>query len=146
MGKKKENWFSDGLRFSCRRCGCCCTGEPGYVYVGKGEVSGMAKFLGVDDAEFVRRFTRSVKDRTSLTEEEDGGCVFWRDDGCSVYPVRPRQCRTFPFWLLNVARPDLWERTAVECPGINSGKLFTEGEIVEIMESMMSAAGRRSRR
>src|SRR5438105_3224904 len=28
-----EPWYQDGLRFSCTRCGHCCTGEPGFVWV-----------------------------------------------------------------------------------------------------------------
>ena len=26
-------WYRDGLRFTCTRCGNCCTGAPGYVWV-----------------------------------------------------------------------------------------------------------------
>ena len=28
-----EPWYRDGLRFECTRCGHCCTGAPGYVWV-----------------------------------------------------------------------------------------------------------------
>ena len=26
-----DPWYNDGLRFTCTRCGHCCTGEPGFV-------------------------------------------------------------------------------------------------------------------
>jgi Fe-S-cluster containining protein len=31
------SWFKDGLRFECQRCGRCCRGEPGVVWVNKQE-------------------------------------------------------------------------------------------------------------
>ena len=30
---RAEPWYRDGLRFACTRCGACCTGAPGYVWV-----------------------------------------------------------------------------------------------------------------
>ncbi len=41
-----EPWFEDGLRFRCTRCGNCCTGAPGYVWVNDEELSAIADFRG----------------------------------------------------------------------------------------------------
>src|SRR5437762_2532036 len=41
-----EPWYRDGLRFRCTRCGHCCTGAPGYVWVTPEELQALADFLG----------------------------------------------------------------------------------------------------
>ncbi len=86
--------------FRCRRCGNCCRWE-GYVHVLPGEIDAAAFFLGMAPEEFIRRFTRLTEDRRglSLTEREDGACVFFLDGnpaGCRIHPVKPQQCRDFP--------------------------------------------------
>ena len=48
---------------------------------------------------------------------------------CQAYAVRPRQCRTWPFWDSNVESPASWERTCHACPGSGQGKLCQLAEI-----------------
>jgi hypothetical protein len=117
-------WYEAGLAFACTRCGNCCTGEPGSVRVSEAEAEALAAFLGVDLADFHERFTRRLEDgATSLTETADHACVFWNaTDGCTVYSVRPRQCRTWPFWLRNVSSPAHWAAAGRGCPGIGRGE------------------------
>ena len=49
-----------------------------------------------------------------------------------IYPVRPGQCRTWPFWSENLASPNAWNKTAQKCPGINRGKLYSYEQIQKI--------------
>ena len=116
-------WYEDGLRFECSRCGNCCHGAPGVVWVDAGEVEALARRLDLDEAEFRRRYTyRLSEGGRSLTEAEDYACVFYDDQhGCTVYEDRPRQCRTWPFWSNNLASPATWEIEARDCPGMNQG-------------------------
>jgi len=118
-----SSWYANGLRFACTRCGNCCTGAPGAVRVGDEEVAGLARHLALPEAAFRARFTRALEDgATSLAERENGDCVFWeRSAGCTVYPVRPTQCRTWPFWRRNLASPAHWVAAARGCPGIGQG-------------------------
>src|SRR4051812_23990582 len=94
-----EPWYQDGLHFTCTRCGNCCTGAPGYVWVDENELAALADHVGQPVEEFRALYTRRVGRRDSLRERSNGDCVFWdRSRGCTVYPVRPAQCRTWPFW------------------------------------------------
>jgi len=34
--------------------------------------------------------------------------VFLKDKQCTVYPVRPAQCRTFPWWKENLSSKEAW--------------------------------------
>ena len=121
-------WYREGLSFSCTRCGDCCTGAPGYVWVEPTEIDALAKHLGLSVDNFGERYLRKVGRRYSLIEKSGGDCVFF-DKGCSVYPARPTQCRTFPFWRSNLKSERAWDELADECPGIGQGKLFPVEEI-----------------
>ncbi len=123
-------WYRDGLRFACTRCGKCCTGEPGFVWVTQSELTALAEFLEQPIEQVRARWTRRVGQRISLRERPNGDCVFWdREAGCTVYPARPTQCRTWPFWSTTAGTPDDWEYTCQICPGAGHGELVAADEI-----------------
>lgn len=126
------NWYSDGLRFACNRCGRCCTGGPGTVLVDDSEIFRLAELGGFTESRFRKDYTRALDDgRVVLREREDGACVFYDSrQGCTVYEARPRQCTTYPFWQKNLASPSTWATEADACPGIGQGELQSK-EVIE---------------
>jgi len=128
-----KRWYHpDGVRFSCREgCAFCCRGEPGVVNVDKDERARIATHLGLEEDEFRRRYCRRVGlGARSLIEHPNGDCVFITpEDLCAIYAVRPRQCRTYPFWRNILASRETWEREGRECPGIGQGRLHTPEDI-----------------
>jgi uncharacterized protein len=127
-----DPWYENGLQFSCTQCGKCCTGEAGYVWVNNAEIEAIADHLGEPVEQFRDRHTRPVGVRRSLREKPNGDCVFYdRAAGCTVYPARPRQCRTWPFWASNVKTPDAWQHTCEICPGSGQGDLISAEEITQ---------------
>jgi Fe-S-cluster containining protein len=123
-------WYRDGLAFRCTRCGHCCTGAPGYVWVSREEIETLASFRGEDVGAFSAKFVRRVHNRYSLIEKPGGDCVFWdQDAGCTVYSARPVQCRTWPFWPENVETPEAWEQVCQVCPGSGHGRVHSVEEI-----------------
>jgi Fe-S-cluster containining protein len=91
--------MADPATFRCQRCGACCR-VPGYVALAPGEPEAIAAFLGLDIYAFTARYTALTFNRRdlSLVEGEDGRCVFLQDDNaCRIQPVKPAQCRGFPF-------------------------------------------------
>ncbi|UCE58752.1 MAG: YkgJ family cysteine cluster protein [Phycisphaerales bacterium] len=129
----KEKWYAEGLKFTCTLCGNCCSGDPGYVWATKEEIRRIAKFLGRTDGWLGKEHLRRVGLRYSLTEIPDGDCIFLARDGdhprCSIYPVRPLQCRTWPFWSEMLASEANWTHAGKKCPGINVGKHHSLDEI-----------------
>jgi Fe-S-cluster containining protein len=125
-----QPWYKDGLRFTCTRCGHCCTGEPGFVWVTDEDLAAIATHRGEALDEVRSLYTRSTPRGRTLREQGNGDCVFYdRHQGCTVYPARPPQCRTWPFWESNVASPEAWERTRAVCPGSGRGELIPVEEI-----------------
>lgn len=128
-------YWSDGLRFTCQACGKCCCGEPGIVYFSPEEFDKLATFLekrdGITRDVLIREYMRPYRDAyTARDDFDEGRCVFFeKGKGCTVYELRPSQCRDFPFWRSILQTPGAWEETAETCPGIGKGKLWTAEEI-----------------
>ena len=128
-------WWEKGLRFSCLGCGRCCRGEPGAIFITPVEESAIACFLGISTEIFGKRYKTSRWKAPSLKEKKNGECIFYQAEnaGCSVYPVRPLQCRLFPFWPVLLSSEEEWEKAAEDCPGMNSGRLYPAPEIAELL-------------
>jgi Fe-S-cluster containining protein len=96
-------------------------------------MAAIAGFLGVSVQELAKGHCRRVWLRVSLKEHSNGDCVFLTDEGCRVYPVRPSQCRTFPFWKANLRSERAWDAAKGRCPGMGCGRLYSREEIEQIM-------------
>jgi len=138
----RSKWYRGGLRFECTGCGACCTGEPGYVWVTREDIRRIAEFLGRDDGWLPGHILRRVGLRYSLTERPNGDCVFLQPRsegrrGCAIYPVRPLQCRTWPFWTVNLTSAAAWAEAATRCPGMNNGPTY-DFEAIETLRRKKS--------
>lgn len=131
MSSAEDPWFRDGLRFECTRCGACCTGAPGYVWVNSEEIAQIAEFRRESLERVAAQFVRQVGVALSLVEQPNGDCVFYDREqrACTIYPVRPRQCRTWPFWESNLRTTQTWDETCRICPGAGRGELIPSDEI-----------------
>lgn len=100
----------------------------------------LADFLNTPLANVRKQFIRRIGLKFSIKEHPTTkDCVFLcpagKDKrGCAIYPVRPLQCRTWPFWKENLRSPDHWLAASERCPGINRGRLYTKDEILNILE------------
>lgn len=65
------------------------------------------------------------------------GCPLLRDDGgCSVHPVKPHQCRSWPFWDEMLDDAARWQQARSFCPGLDAdeGRLYGRSEILAIRD------------
>lgn len=112
-----------GLRFECQAgCTNCCT-QKGFVYLTEADLTRIAKFLGMSAADFERRYVYRTTRQLRLRVPRQVQCHFLLDGGCSIHPVKPAQCRIFPFWPELVDDKREWRKTAAWCPGIGKGEL-----------------------
>lgn len=129
-------WYQDGLCFECTLCGNCCTGAPGVVWVDDDDIRLIAEHTGRGEGEIRVMHTRPYGGRISLQEFANGDCTFFDPASrrCTIYSVRPRQCRSWPFWASNVSSPAAWEQVKVDCPGAGRGERVS-GDTIESMVS-----------
>jgi Fe-S-cluster containining protein len=130
-----SGWYADGLRFRCTRCGNCCTGSPGYVWIGPRDEKAIAAHLDVSVRKFRKTYTRLVGHLTALVDKPGGECVFLTEEKrCAIHEVKPRQCLSYPFWgRIMVSRED-WEEATANCPGVGQGPLFGSEALEVILD------------
>jgi Fe-S-cluster containining protein len=141
MSDEGERWYSAGLRFSCTGCGRCCSGTGSYVWVSREEICRLAERFGLGLDAFGRRFVRRVGTRYALVDGAHGDCVFLVGRSCSVYEDRPSQCRAFPWWPVNLASPEAWERAALACEGIRDDAPVVARDVIDRCVDVARAAG-----
>lgn len=105
--------FSKGYDYAldysrCESCpGTCCNIKGGgCVWITDEEILQVSQFLG-HSPELIQK-----KQGWSLLVHPKKGCHYLKNGKCSIYPVRPSQCRNFPFWS------HLKTKDIRHCPGI----------------------------
>ena len=136
--KEKSSWYIAGLHFECGECGCCCSGpDEGYIWITKPEIELLVKYLNMPAKQVHKKYLKRIGLHTTIAEKpKSKDCVFLKSDNgkktCSIYPVRPNQCRTWPFWSTNLLNSNNWNMAAMKCAGINRGSFYTFEQIEKI--------------
>jgi len=130
---ERSYFFDDGIRFSCKRCGNCCTVDSGTVYVSSDEVSIISNFLGLNESVLIEKYLITYKDSYSIKEKNNFDCIFYKS-GCLINDVKPNQCRSYPFWRKSMSSYEKWKKHSKFCPGIGFGRMFSKDEILDILE------------
>lgn len=107
------------------------------VIMTRAELRAIARHLGLEVAAFRARYgVVEDADGDLMIEAANGkGCPLLDPaKGCSVHPVKPSQCRTWPFWQEMLDDRDEWEAGKRYCPGMDaaSGRRYTRDEILAI--------------
>ena len=134
LNKRREStWLASvqSLPFECTECGNCCRTE-GNVYLSPEELRAASAYKDMKPAEFVEKYAiKTIDDISSKGDEEEDDHLPWvlvkdteTDEGptcvfldpithhCSIYPVRPIQCSTYPFWPKILASEGHWNDEA----------------------------------
>ena len=132
-----------GLCFECTQCGSCCAfrGQYAHVYVDREETERLARLLDMPLSRFKKRYTFVDEYGWRQLRTKGERCVFQDPDteACTVYPARPTQCRTFPFWREFVQDGRWRDEVRGLCEGVGRGRLYSieeaEVQMVEMEES-----------
>ena len=129
---ESKPWYAKGLRFECSQCGNCCKNHGAYTYVNlsPADTRRIAAHLGLSRTDFLREHCELEPGFFPHLRNDGEACRFLTAEGrCRIYPVRPVQCATWPFWRENLER-ETWDgpvRTC--CPGIGQGPTHSAEEI-----------------
>lgn len=130
--------YPDDIRFSCNRCGLCCGDtdkKTRHILLLRSEGEKIAKETGLPTSEFLTAIDDKQTFCYEMKKSKSGKCNFLKDNGCSIYSLRPLICRFYPFQL--TFDPDKEKHVfnfTKECPSINQGKLFTKKEFEFLFE------------
>ncbi len=117
----KPWWEKEPLRFECQAdCFRCCQ-KPGLVYFDAEDIRAVAKVLHTRPSEFKAAWLTRDHGYWVLEVEEGRPCPFLDEKGCSIHEVKPKQCRTYPFWRENLDSRNTWNLAGGFCPGIDQG-------------------------
>ncbi|MFT5732000.1 MAG: Fe-S-cluster containining protein [Planctomycetota bacterium] len=126
-----DRWYEAGLPFDCTACGNCCksNGDYAHVYLREEEVGAIADYLNLDPVLFLRE-QLVVEDGWISLQADLPQCQFLTAEGrCGIYPVRPIQCRTWPFWEINL-KEETWRGDVNKiCPGSRDSDTEARGEL-----------------
>lgn len=122
------------LRFECTGCGNCCTGNPRdyWVEVSDREQRRIADYLGIS-LRWLRRRYLVREDEGDGLSMRGNACVFLDGKRCRIYPARPTQCRTYPYWPELLGSRAAWQAEAKRCEGIGRGKPLSENRVIKIL-------------
>ena len=127
-------WSQDSadLRFKCTGCGRCCLND-GEVWMDGGEFNEVADFMNISLATLMDDYTDMIsggwakmKNYVSPITNQDK-CIFLAEDNkeCTIYSVRPNQCRTYPWWPRLLFNDSNWKEEACVPDDTKDGKKWS---------------------
>ena len=124
--------------FKCKQCGECCRGYGG-AYVLSEDITAISEYLKVDEKTFVERYCRMSGNRPLLAQGENGFCVFFKEDLCTIHPVKPKMCKAWPFIEAVLKDAANWHIMAGFCPGMRSN--VPDNIIQKVVSKVISDRG-----
>jgi len=112
-----SNLKSDDI-FKCQECGDCCKGYGG-TFITEKEIETIAAYIHTDPDTFVENYCQISGGKRILAQVGDMYCIFW-DGLCTIHPVKPRMCKTWPFIESILVDTSNWYIMASLCPGIRT--------------------------
>jgi len=126
-GDKPNGW--NKLCSSCHAKTCCSDHLP--PFVSNDEFKKIQEFTGSDDFVTLREINNELK-YIMKTKRNSDECIFFDSEkGCSIYQIRPFDCKIFPFDIYKINGEYTW---IVYACNPNSNWKWTES-ILESFES-----------
>ena len=93
----------------CTQCANCCKITD--VGITDRDVEKLVKFIGVTKEEFIRDSTARDESDQLILKRSEAGCVFLKDNLCTVYEARPQNCANFPHLVRGAGSIDsrMWQ-------------------------------------
>ena len=129
------------------------------IYLTHADIENIRRERGLDPSDFVDTLyrydgksvhvddsgKRIILDFPVMKSKKDTTCVFY-DNGCTIYSLRPKACRLFPFRVdeKTNAQGDITLDISCNqsCPGIGKGKIADKKELERLVYGAVSAEKR----
>ncbi|MFH1075420.1 MAG: YkgJ family cysteine cluster protein [Pseudomonadota bacterium] len=111
--------------FECQNCGTCCKGYGG-IFVKDKEVDAISSYLGIHKKTFLAWCCDPAgNNKLMLRTAENGSCILW-DKVCTIHPVKPVLCRTWPYLKAVLQDPNNLDVIKNACPGLAKGTTYDQ--------------------
>jgi len=131
-----EPFWSNGLSFGCTGCGKCCQND-GEAWLDTDEFVDLVDFLQLSQEEVLDKYIDKImggwvrlqnKVSSLIDASVADSCIMLQEDGktCSIYSVRPAQCRTYPYWPRLLYNESNWLSEAVLPTGTAASSALPE--------------------
>jgi len=96
-------------QIDCTQCANCC--RVSEVGITDRDIEKLAKFLGMTKEEFLSDSTHRDEAGDLILRKTEKGCVFLKDNLCTVYEARPQNCANFPHLVRGTGSIDsrMWQ-------------------------------------
>ncbi len=96
---KSRTRANGSFLMGCISCKRCCIW--GHAVLCESDILRISSYLGLPIEQFIVQFTdesiwTQFSQRALLSDINSTGCIFLSNIGCTIYPVRPDGCATFP--------------------------------------------------
>ncbi len=135
--EKKDFSYPNNLRFRCTKCGICCgdTKERHRnIFLLRKEAEKIAREALKPIHDFAVKSDEMKPYYYKMKKEENGKCVFLKNERCTIYPIRPLICRFYPFELKVMNKNKYKFHYTDECPGLNKGRLLSESYFQKMLD------------
>lgn len=98
----------------CNQCGECCRKDS--CHLDERDASKIAQHLGISRREFARTYLqvfRTSPTHTAVkTRMTASGCIFLKDNCCSIHEVKPKGGRDYECWTPQHSAQQYWWRSS----------------------------------
>ncbi|MHA1309688.1 MAG: YkgJ family cysteine cluster protein [Candidatus Helarchaeota archaeon] len=145
-------------KFKCVKCGNCCRNKNLIVTITHYDLLKIyytLKLNSIDDLlDIVAFYEIDINDKEllkrliypefiinnkycilGLNKNNDGSCIYLKDNKCTIYKIRPKICRIFPFNFIeksNNLQPQINPLAVDICEGLNKGTVVNFSLFKEI--------------
>jgi len=109
--------MNNNFDFKCIHCGHCCRNE-GSVFFTDSEIMDISDFMGINHREFKEQFLTFSSFGYAHHVLKGEHCVFLKNNLCSINSVKPKQCKTFPYWKEYISKDGKLKDFNRHCKGI----------------------------
>jgi len=106
------------------------------VYLSRNDVERLAQHANLTVPQYLKKdCTTTLDGRYVLrSNQSDGICIYLDENKqCTIYEVRPQQCKAFPWWAENLRSQRSWKQVKASCPGLTAeDAILIRGEEIQI--------------
>ena len=131
-----EFTYPKKVRFSCNKCGLCCGDtelKTRHILLLKAEAEHIESKTDLKRIDFSSPYEDKPPYPYEMKKTKEGKCIFFKENRCSIYLLRPIICKFYPFDLKFDQKSQVYAFDfTLECPSIDNGDTWEKKDFSEL--------------